>query len=120
MNRTVEAALAVSGGVYRYVAEVELALEQVPRVHGVAAELQHAVVLLLVRASLVMRERGPVQVSTRAEADCVVVEVVDPGEEQLGKQLELARGIVEGGHRGKVVVERRAGTTVVQLRLPVA
>lgn len=85
LGLVVEAAERIAGHVVRSRASLHVDLEALPRVKGNAARLEQVVVNLLVNAAQAMPEGrdvmlNRVQVTGRAEADHVVLEVSDNGQ----------------------------------------
>lgn len=112
-----------------------------PPVRGHPAELGQVVTNLLTNAADAMDERGTVTIRTSAEADAVVLEVIDDGpgisDEQLqrldepgfttkqgtvrfglGLGLSIVNRIVDA-HGGRFTLRSRPGRTVAEVRLPI-
>jgi signal transduction histidine kinase len=106
-------------------------------VHG--SELNQVWTNLLDNAIDALGARGTIEISTRADGDCAVVEIVDDGPgippellkrifdpffttkdvgHGTGLGLETARRIVEERHDGSLTVESEPGRTVFGVRLP--
>ncbi len=148
VNRAVDAALILTKHEYKYVADVALALGDVPEVQANPGEINQVLVNLLVNAAHAIaerhardRRRGRITVSTERDGASVVVRVTDDGAgvddgardkifepffttkpigRGTGQGLAIARAIVER-HRGSIAFtsERDVGTTFV-VRLPCA
>ncbi|HVY49873.1 MAG TPA: ATP-binding protein, partial [Minicystis sp.] len=146
VNHAVTAALVVTKHEYRYVADVETSLGDVPRVAGHTGELMQVVINLVVNAAHAIadvaarsKERGRIRVATSRSGDDVLITVDDTGggippaiRERIfepffttkgpgrgtGQGLALARGIVER-HRGSISFESHGGVgTTFVVRLP--
>jgi signal transduction histidine kinase len=110
-----------------------------PLVEGNPAELNQVWTNLIDNAVDAMDGRGTLRLTTRAEGDTVVVEVVDDGPgmppeiqahafdpffttKDVGKGtglgLDISRRIVVERHGGEITIESGPGRTVLRVRLP--
>ncbi len=110
----------------------------VPRIQALAAELNQVWTNLITNALDAMDGQGTLRVSTRVDADAVVVEVADTGcgmspetkehafdpffttkgvGQGTGLGLDISRRVVER-HSGDIAVDSVPGHTVFRVRLP--
>ena len=111
-----------------------------PRIDAYAGELNQVWTNLIDNAVDAMDGVGTLRITTRAEADAVVVEIADSGPgldpavaarafdafyttKDVGKGtglgLDIARRIVVERHRGELEIDSAPGRTVMRVRLPV-
>ena len=111
----------------------------VPRIEAYAGELNQVWTNLIDNAVDAMAGGGTLKVSTRADGDCVVVEVADTGAgmsrevrdhafepffttkgvgKGTGLGLDISRRIVVERHHGDITIDSETGRTVVRVRLP--
>ena len=148
INRAIESTLVIASNEYKYVAEMETHLGDIPQVHCHAGEVNQAVLNIIVNAAHaigdVVRDtdkRGKITVSTRREDDCVVISIADTGggipdhirarifdpfftTKEVGKGtgqgLAIARSVLVDKHGGDLTVETEVGVgTTFHLRLPI-
>ena len=145
VNHAVETALTVTKHEYKYVAEIERELGDVPRAFGNASEINQVLVNLLVNAAQAIAARRPdsgrgrIRVVTQREGDAVAITVDDDGigiDESVrdkvfepffttktvgagtGQGLAIARAIAER-HGGSLAFTSKRGVgTQFVLRLP--
>ncbi|HET8599227.1 MAG TPA: ATP-binding protein [Segeticoccus sp.] len=112
----------------------------VPRIEAFPGELNQVWANLIDNAVDAMDRSGTLRVTTRADGQHVVVEVIDTGPgmppevvarafeafyttKDVGKGsglgLDIARRIVEERHGGSISIDSRPGQTVLRVRLPV-
>jgi signal transduction histidine kinase len=127
VNRTVEAALLVAKHEYKYVADVETRLDDVPLVSGHAGELTQVLINLIVNAAHAVADvagpenrRGRIRVHTMRSGDEVVIGIEDSGVgiptenvhrvfEPFFTTKEPGRGSGQGLALAKTMVERQGG-----------
>jgi signal transduction histidine kinase len=147
LNRAISTTLTIASTEYKYVAEVETDLGEIPAVVCYAGEINQAILNLIVNAAHAIGARvdgtdrkGLIKIATRVEADCVVISITDTGTgipEEIrdrifdpffttkevgkgtGQGLAIARSVVTEKHGGTLtfVSEVGVGTTFF-LRLP--
>jgi signal transduction histidine kinase len=112
----------------------------VPRIEAYAGELNQVWTNLIDNAVDAMDGTGTLRVTTRAEADTVVVEIGDTGPgmppdvasrafeafyttKDVGKGtglgLDIARRIIVDRHGGTITIDSRPGATVLRVRIPI-
>ncbi len=112
----------------------------VPPIQAHVAELNQVWTNLIENAVEAMDGKGVLQLSTRAEAGDVVIDVVDDGPgmspqvasrafeaffttkapgQGTGLGLDIARRIITQRHAGTITIDSRPGRTVLQVRMPV-
>ena len=147
LNRTLENALEVTSSAYRYIADVDRQLGDIPAVTCHAAELGQVFINLIINASHAMEstsregQRGTLRVRTAVEGAHVVVSVSDSGcgipdairhkvfdaffttkevGRGTGQGLAIARSIVVDRHHGKLTFDSVIGCgTTFEIRLPI-
>jgi len=148
LNRALQATLEVARNEYKYVADVELALADLPLVTCHAGDVNQVFLNVIVNAAHAIGDvmertgrRGLIRVESAPEGEQVRVSISDtgggiPAEAQphifepffttkpvgrgTGQGLAIARSVVEA-HRGTIRFESRAGEgTTFHVRLPVA
>jgi signal transduction histidine kinase len=147
LNRLVELTLTIARNEYRYVADVETRLGDIPRVTGRAGELNQAILNILVNAAHAVGDvvkdtesRGTITIATRTDGDDVVLSIADTGNgipEDIrskifepffttktigsgsGQGLAIARSVIVDHHRGSLTFESQLGAgTTFTMRLP--
>jgi PAS domain S-box-containing protein len=147
LNGAIETTLSVARNEYKYHADVETDLEDLPPVECHIADLNQVFLNLLVNAAHAIREkveaggpRGVIRISTRADGDAVEVRVTDTGTgipvaarekvfdqffttKEVGKGtglgLSIARAVVVERHHGTIRFETQAGAgTTFIVRIP--
>ena len=112
----------------------------VPPIQAHVAELNQVWTNLIENAVEAMGGKGVLRLSTRAEQDEVVIDVVDTGPgmspqvasrafeaffttkepgQGTGLGLDIARRIITQRHAGTITIDSRPGRTVLQVRMPV-
>jgi len=146
INRTIENALQVTSSAYRYIADVDRQLGDIPDVTCHAAELGQVFINLIINASHAMENmpegsRGKLRVRTAVEGRHVVVAISDSGSgipeairhkifdaffttkpvgRGTGQGLAIARSIVVDRHHGKLTFDSVMGRgTTFEIRLPI-
>ena len=148
LNRAVETTLTIARNEYKYVADLETELGELPPVICQVNEINQVVLNLVVNAAHAISDvvkdsklKGKIKVATRREADHVVISVADTGagiSEAVGKRvfepffttkevgkgsgqgLALAWNVVTKKHRGELRFESKLGAgTTFFVRLPI-
>ncbi|MGA2928429.1 MAG: PAS domain S-box protein, partial [Solirubrobacteraceae bacterium] len=147
LNDAIETTLVVCRNEYKYVADVESRLGELPLVNCNIGEFNQVLLNLIINAAQAIEEglagcagRGTITISTRVDGDTVVIEVADDGPgippEHLdriyepffttkevgkgsGQGLALARTIVVEQHKGSLECASAPGEgTKFTVRLP--
>jgi PAS domain S-box-containing protein len=148
LNEALRSTFIVAQNEYKYAAELEADLDELPAVVCNVGELNQVFLNLIVNAAHAIAdagggdgaERGTISVRTRREADEVVVTVADTGGgipaevrdrifdpffttkgvgKGTGQGLAISRSIVVDGHRGSLAVDSAPGRgTTFTVRLP--
>jgi PAS domain S-box-containing protein len=147
INEGLRTTLIVATGEYKYVADIELDLRDLPPVMGNAGELNQVFLNLIVNAAHAIEskvrdsgERGTITVRTQAEQAVVLITVSDTGcgipneiadrvfdpffttkeaGHGTGQGLAIARTIVVERHHGTIKFEPRPeGGTTFRIQLP--
>ncbi|MFH1810618.1 MAG: PAS domain S-box protein [Pseudomonadota bacterium] len=148
LNKAVENTLVIARNEYKYVAEVETELGDLPPVLCCVGDLNQVFLNLLVNAAHAIAdarsaegEKGTIRVSTRHEGDSVCLEFEDTGcgipdeiRDRIfepffttkevgrgsGQGLAIARSIIVDKHKGTLEVKTQVGKgTTFSIRLPV-
>ena len=111
----------------------------VPPIEAIAGELNQVWTNLIDNAVDAMAGEGTLRVSTRADRDCVVVEIGDTGQGMTddvqdhafepffttkgvgrgtGLGLDISRRIIVDRHGGEIAIDAQPGETVLRVRLP--
>jgi signal transduction histidine kinase len=149
LNRALQATAEVARHEYKYVADLEWGLGEVPQAWGNLAEVNQALVNVLVNAAQAVEDvvkdtgqRGRITLRTWREGDFVVAAIGDTGpgiapaaQEHLfeqffttkevgrgtGQGLSIAWRIVVERHRGALTFETKEGVgTTFFIKLPIA
>jgi signal transduction histidine kinase/HAMP domain-containing protein len=149
LNRAIESTLVIASNEYKYVAEMETRLGDIPQVLCHAGEVNQAVLNIIVNAAHAIGDvvkdtdkRGKITVCTRHEGDSVLVSIADTGggipdhirarifdpfftTKEVGKGtgqgLAIARSVIVDKHGGDLTVDTEVGVgTTFVIRLPVA
>jgi predicted ATPase/signal transduction histidine kinase/tRNA A-37 threonylcarbamoyl transferase component Bud32 len=148
LNRAIESTLMMAAHEYRYVAEVETALGELPLVRCNCGAINQAVLNLVINAAHAIRDvvgdtgaKGVIGVRTRADHDWVEIAISDTGtgipeaiRDQIfdpffttkevgrgtGQGLAIVHSVVVDKHGGSLRFETSAGAgTTFFLRLPI-
>jgi signal transduction histidine kinase len=146
LNAAIESTLTIAVNEYKYVADVETHLGDLPPVPCFAGEINQVILNIIINAAHaigdVVRDtdtRGRITVETRREGDLAVISISDTGTgipdairdrifdpffttkevgRGTGQGLAIARSVMEK-HHGSITVETRVGSgTTFHLRLP--
>ena len=149
LNRVIETTLTVANSEFKYVAELETDLAELPSVMCIVGDINQVVLNLVVNAAHAIEERkqsdpapGLIRVATSIDGDHVVIEVQDNGTgipdevkkkvfdpffttkevgKGTGQGLALAHRIVVERHGGELrVLTPEDGGTTFMIRLPIA
>ncbi len=147
LNRGIQATLEVARNEYKYVADVETDLGELPFVMCYASDVNQVILNIVVNAAHAIGDavkatqgRGRIRISTRREGDDVVLTVADTGTgipdgvrdkvfdpffttkevgRGTGQGLAIARTILQK-HRGSIHFETEQGKgTTFHVRLPI-
>ena len=144
LNLAIESTLTVARNEYRYVADAELVLGDLPKVTCHAGEINQVLLNLIVNAAHAIGEtklRGTIRVSSQRVGDDAVIEIADTGTgipdavrdhvfepffttkevgRGTGQGLAIARSVVVDKHRGSLTFEPRSGGgTTFRIRIPI-
>jgi signal transduction histidine kinase len=149
LNAAIENTLIVAANEYRYLADLETDLAELPPVDCNIGDISQVLLNLIVNASHaiadaagVTDEKGTIRVSTRVDGDDVLVTVADSGcgipdevgarifdpffttkevGRGTGQGLAISRTIVNDKHGGSLTFQTAPGEgTTFELRLPVS
>ena len=148
LNGAATTALTMARNEYKYVADVDLELSDLPAVRCHAGEINQVILNLVVNAAHAVSdavkpgERGKITLRTRADGDHVVLSVADtgtgipdelrsrifepffttkPNGKGTGQGLALARAVVVDKHRGSLTYDSFQGVgTTFHVRIPIA
>jgi len=149
LNRPLRAALDIARVEYKYCADLDVELGDIPVVECDVTEMGQVFLNLIVNASHAMQSvhastgrRGRLQVRSRADGDHLVVDISDTGggipegirerifdsffttkpfSQGTGQGLAIARRIVVEKHAGTLTLETEVGKgTVFHVRIPIA
>jgi signal transduction histidine kinase len=149
LNQAIQSTLVIASNEYKYVAEVELALGDVPPVNCYAGEINQVVLNLIVNAAHAIGDvvrgtdkKGRIRVATRVLDDQVEIAIGDSGKgipvevrsrifdpffttkevgKGTGQGLAIARAVVVEKHGGTLHFETELGQgTTFYIRLPIA
>jgi two-component system, NtrC family, sensor kinase len=148
INRAVSSTLAIARNEYRYAADVETDLGELPRVWCHGGEINQVILNLLLNAAHAVADvvkdtsdRGKITVRTRADGDAVVISIADTGGgipeairdrifdpffttkpvgKGTGQGLSIARSVVVDKHGGSFTFESELGVgTTFYVRIPI-
>lgn len=148
VNRVVDSMITVSRSEWKYIASLELDLEQnLPTIQGHPGELSRVVLNIIMNAAHAMRDRfgdqnmGVISISTKSEEDQIVIEISDngPGIPQeirekiwqpffttkgvgigTGQGLAISRSVIDRHHGGIDLKSEIGVGTTFTISLPVA
>jgi signal transduction histidine kinase len=148
INHAIETTLTIARNEYKYVADVETHLGELPPVRCHLGDVNQAILNVVVNAGHAIAEavqgterRGRISVTTRHEGDSVVIAIADTGPgiapairprifepffttkevgRGTGQGLAIARSIIVAKHGGALTFETELGKgTTFYLRLPI-
>jgi len=149
LNRTIESTLVIARGEYKYVAEVETILGDLPPIKCYAGEFNQVILNILVNAAHAIEDvvkdserKGRILVRTWLEEADVLISIADTGSgipddirekvfdpffttkeigRGTGQGLAIARSVIVDKHKGRLYLESVMGQgTTFFIRLPVA
>jgi signal transduction histidine kinase len=149
LNRAIESTLTVATNEYKYVADLETELGELPNIECHVNDINQVVLNIVVNAAHAIGDRmkehgrrGRIKVRTEHRGDDVVIAISDTGGgipeaiqarifdpffttkevgRGTGQGLAIARSIVEEKHHGALTFESQAGVgTTFFIRLPAA
>jgi signal transduction histidine kinase len=149
LNQAIQSTLVIASNEYKYVADVELALGDVPLVNCYAGEINQVVLNLIVNAAHAIGDvvrgtdkKGRIRVATRVLDDQVEIAIGDSGKgipvdvrsrifdpffttkevgKGTGQGLAIARAVVVEKHGGTLHFETEVGQgTTFYIRLPIS
>ncbi|HKE16770.1 MAG TPA: ATP-binding protein [Kofleriaceae bacterium] len=148
LNQAITSTLIMASNEYKYVADVETELGEIPLVACHAGEVNQAVLNIIVNAAHAVDDvvkgssaRGRIKIRTLRDGDCVVISISDTGggiplhirdrifdpfftTKEVGKGtgqgLAIARQVVREKHGGDLTFESELGAgTTFHIRLPI-
>jgi signal transduction histidine kinase len=149
LNQAIQSTLVIASNEYKYVADVDIALGDVPLVNCYAGEINQVVLNLIVNAAHAIGDvvrgtdkKGRIRVATRVLDDQVEISIGDTGKgipvevrsrifdpffttkevgKGTGQGLAIARSVVVDKHGGTLHFETEVGQgTTFYIRLPIA
>ncbi len=149
LNRAIQSTIVIASNEYKYVADVETQLAEIPTVLCYAGDVNQAVLNIIVNAAHAIGDivektggKGKIVVSTRHEGDDVVISIADTGGgipehirarifdpffttkvvgKGTGQGLSIAHSVIVDKHGGDLTMETEMGKgTTFHLRLPIA
>jgi two-component system NtrC family sensor kinase len=149
LNRAIQSTLTIARNEYKYVAELDVELGEIPSVICHGDEINQVILNILVNAAHAIEEvvrgsdrKGRIWVRTEQQGDSVLISIGDTGggipphvlgrifdpfftTKEVGKGtgqgLAIARTIVRENHHGEIAVETTVGEgTTFRVRLPIA
>jgi PAS domain S-box-containing protein len=148
LNKAVESTLVIARNEYRYVADVDMKLGELPKVHCLAGEINQAILNIVLNAAHAMADvhtssnvRGVLTVRTARDGDFAVVSIGDTGggipdhvrarmfdpfftTKQVGRGtgqgLAIARSVIVDKHGGSLTCDSKLGSgTTFHIRIPI-
>ena len=148
LNHALEVTLTIARNEYKYIADVDLALGELPNVMCHAGDVNQAFLKLIVNAAHAIADdvngtsrRGRIRIETKADGDEVVISVSDTGTgipeairdrvfepffttkevgRGSGQGLAIARSVVVDKHGGSITFDSQVGRgTTFYVRLPI-
>jgi signal transduction histidine kinase len=148
LNKAISSTLVIASNEYKYVAEVETVLGDLPLVNCYAGEINQVVLNLIVNAAHAIGDvvkgtdkKGKITVSTRVDGDVIEIAVADSGKgipvevrgrifdpffttkevgKGTGQGLAIARTVVVDKHGGTLHFDTELGKgTTFFIRLPI-
>jgi PAS domain S-box-containing protein len=149
LNQAIQSTLTIARNEYKYVAELETELGELPSVNCLAGEVNQVVLNIVVNAAHAIGDvvkgtetKGKITVRTRREGEHVIISIGDTGGgipanirerifdpffttkdvgEGTGQGLAIARSVVVDKHGGELTFETEMGKgTTFFIRLPIA
>ncbi|MCG8435195.1 MAG: ATP-binding protein [Gammaproteobacteria bacterium] len=148
INQAISNTLTVAKNEYKYVAEIDLQLSDLPHVSCHIGDINQVILNLVVNAAHAIEDtvkdqekKGVIGIKTHAEDDSVVIKISDTGSgipddvknrvfdpffttkevgKGTGQGLAIARSIIVDKHQGKLELESEVGKgTCFTIKLPV-
>ncbi len=148
LNRAIESTIVIASNEYKYVADLETHLEQIPHVMCYAGDVNQAVLNIIVNAAHAIQDvvgeggaKGEIAVATRLDGKHVVISIQDTGGgipehirarifdpffttkvvgKGTGQGLSIAHSVIVDKHGGDLTLETEIGVgTTFHLRLPI-
>jgi signal transduction histidine kinase/HAMP domain-containing protein len=148
LNRAIQSTIVIASNEYKYVADIETNLGDLPSVACYVGDVNQAVLNIIVNASHAISDlveknggRGKITVATREEGNDVIISITDTGGgipdhirarifdpffttkgvgKGTGQGLAIARSVIVDKHGGELTVETEVGKgTTFHLRLPI-
>jgi signal transduction histidine kinase len=149
LNQAIQSTLTIAKNEYKYVAELETELGELPAVNCLIGSVNQVVLNIVVNAAHAIGDvvkgtenRGRIRVATRVEGNCALIAISDTGggipdhvRERIfdpffttkevgkgtGQGLAIARSVVVDQHGGSLTFETELGKgTTFFIRLPIA
>jgi PAS domain S-box-containing protein len=149
LNRALKSTLTIACNEYKYVADLETDLAELPNVVCHAGEVNQVILNILVNAAHAIAarvkgtdQRGLIAMRSRVEGDSVVISIADSGGgiapeirnrvfdpffttkdvgKGTGQGLAIARSVIVDKHGGELTFETEVGKgTTFHVRLPIA
>lgn len=135
LNKAIETTLVIAANETKYVADVEVDLNQIPEVHCKIGDINQVILNLVVNAAHAIEsfragDRGTIHIRTSTQNEHVLIEISDNGggvpdeirdrifdpfftTKEVGKGtgqgLGIARKVIVDGHGGDLRIESKAG-----------
>jgi signal transduction histidine kinase len=147
LNNAIQSTLVIAKHEYKYIAELDLDLGDVPGVPCHVGEFNQVVLNLVINAAHAIAARqdgaepGKISIKTRHDDRFVVISIADNGcgiadsardkifepffttkpvGKGTGQGLAIARSVIVDGHRGKLTFRSTVGLgTVFHIRMPI-
>ena len=148
LNRAIQSTIVIASNEYKYVADIETNLSDIPSVSCYVGDVNQVVLNIIVNASHAISDlveknggRGKITVATREEGNDVIISITDTGGgipehirarifdpffttkgvgKGTGQGLAIARSVIVDKHGGALTVETEVGKgTTFHVRLPI-